>query len=57
MIDLRDFFNINISADRMMAELVYTEEYLANQELEVTAESVMKLLAEYNIKYGIQQSI
>ncbi|MEN2464548.1 FapA family protein [Ornithinibacillus sp. FSL M8-0202] len=56
MIDLRDFFNINISADRMMAELVYTEEYLANQELEVTAESVMKLLAEYNIKYGIQQS-
>lgn len=56
MIDLSEFFNINISTNRMVAELEYTEEYLAYQELEITVESVTKLLADYNIKYGIQQS-
>ncbi|MFS0672461.1 DUF342 domain-containing protein [Ornithinibacillus sp. 179-J 7C1 HS] len=55
MTELRQFFKIATTKDRMIAELQYTDEYLVNRDSEITVESVTNLLAEHNIEYGIHQ--
>ncbi|MGJ9458883.1 DUF342 domain-containing protein [Oceanobacillus sp. CF4.6] len=55
MIQLADYFHIQVSSDKMSAQLLCNDNYI-NQELEIDESSIRRFLDANHILYGIDQA-